>query len=127
MCASSFSFLYSSRSMHRINQERCSSATHLLHNIFKEEVIMEGTEISGFGETVAMFRTRAGLSQQKVASALGMSRRAIAAWEAGDNLPKAKGIVLQLARLFNLNDEEVTMLLKAAGIDPSLAIWNVPF
>lgn len=87
---------------------------------------MEGTEISGFGETVATFRTRAGLSQQKVANALGMSRRAIAAWEAGDNLPKAKGIVLQLARLFKLNDEETTMLLKAAGVDPSLAIWNVP-
>lgn len=88
---------------------------------------MEGTEIPGFGETIATFRTRAGLSQQKVASALGMSRRAIAAWEAGDNLPKAKGRVLQLACLFKLNDEEATTLLKAAGIDPSLAIWNIPY
>ena len=88
---------------------------------------MEGTEIPGFGEILATFRTRVGLSQQKVASALGMSRRAIAAWEAGENLPKAKGIVLQLARLFKLNDEEATTLLKAAGIDPRLPIWNIPF
>src|SRR5438132_505729 len=88
---------------------------------------MDGSEIPGFGETVATFRTHAGLSQQKVASALGMSRRAIAAWEAGDNLPKSKGTVLELARILKLNDEETATLLKAAGIDPSLAIWNIPY
>ena len=88
---------------------------------------MGESEIPGFGETVAMFRTRAGLSQQKVASALGMSRRAIAAWEAGDNLPKSKGTVLELARILKLNDGEATTLLKAAGIDPSLTICNIPY
>jgi len=88
---------------------------------------MEGAEIRAFGEALASFRTRIGLSQQKVANRLGMSRRAIAAWEGGENLPKTKGVVLQLARLLKLNDEEMTMLLKTAGIDPSLAIWNIPF
>ena len=55
-----------------------------------------------------------------------MNRRSIAAWEAGNNLPKTKGTVLELARILKLNDEETTTLLKAAGIDPSLAVWNVP-
>jgi len=34
--------------------------------------------------------------------------------------------VLELARIFKLNDEDTTILLKAAGIDPSLSLWNVP-
>ena len=76
---------------------------------------------------MATFRTRAGLSEQRLADQLGKNRRSVAAWEAGDYLPKTKGDVLELARILALNDEEATILLKAAGIDPSLAIWNIPF
>lgn len=84
-------------------------------------------DIPAFGEALASYRTRTGLSQQQLASALGMGRRAIAAWEGGEYLPKAKGVVLQIARILKLNDEEATTLLKAAGIDPSPAIWNIPY
>jgi len=87
---------------------------------------MEDAQVHGFGETLAIFRARAGLSQQHLADQLGKNRRSVAAWEAGDYLPKTKGDVLELARILALNDEETTMLLKTAGIDPSLAIWNIP-
>src|SRR5260370_22837483 len=88
---------------------------------------MEDAQVHGFGETLAIFRTRAGLSQQHLADQLGKNRRSVAAWEAGDYLPKTKGDVLELARILVLNEEEATTLLKAAGIDPSLAIWNIPY
>jgi tetratricopeptide (TPR) repeat protein len=88
---------------------------------------MEGADTPTFGEALASFRTRARLSQQQLAKQLGKNRRSVAAWEGGDYLPKTKGDVLELARILALNDEEATILLKAAGIDPSLAIWNIPF
>src|SRR2546423_2494150 len=92
----------------------------------KGKAIMEGAEISTFGETLASFRTRARLSQQRLADQLGKNRRAVAAWEAGEYLPKTKGNVLELARILKLNDEETTILLKVAGMDPSPLLWNVP-
>ena len=67
---------------------------------------MEGAEIPTFGEALAIFRTRAGLSQQRLANQLGKNRRSVAAWEGGEYLPKAKGDVLELARIFKLNDED---------------------
>src|SRR6266487_237634 len=105
----------------------CSSATIDYTTFFSEEAALESTDIPTFGEAVASFRTRASLSQQQLAKQLGKNRRAVAAWEGGEYLPKAKGDVLELARILALNDEEATTLLKAAGIDPSLAIWNLPF
>ena len=88
---------------------------------------MESSEIPAFGAALARFRTQAGLSQQKLADQLGKGRRSVAAWEGGEYLPKAKGDVLELARILRLNDAETTTLLKAAGIDPSPKIWNVPY
>lgn len=88
---------------------------------------MEDADIPAFGEALAHFRTRTGLSQQALAERVGKTRRSVAAWEAGDYLPKTKGDVLSLARVLHLDDEETTALLKAAGIDPRLSVWNVPF
>ena len=67
---------------------------------------MDHADVKAFGEALGLFRTRAGLTQQGLADKLGMSRRSVAAWEAGDNLPKTKGVVLQIADIFGLNDED---------------------
>ena len=88
---------------------------------------MEGVDTPTFGEALARFRTRAGLSQQQLAKQLGKNRRAIAAWEGGEYLPKTRGDVLELIRLLKLSDEETVLLLRAAGMDPSLPFWNVPY
>src|SRR5260370_20065606 len=88
---------------------------------------MDHADVKAFGEALGLFRTRAGLTQQGLADKLGMSRRAVAAWEAGDNLPKTKGVVLQIADILGLNDEDTMVLLKAAGMDPAPRVWNVPY
>jgi tetratricopeptide (TPR) repeat protein/DNA-binding XRE family transcriptional regulator len=89
--------------------------------------MMDHGDIQAFGEALAHFRTRAGISQQRLADQLGVSRRSVAAWEAGEYLPKAKGVVLQIARLLNLTEEETTTLLRTSGMDPLPAIWHVPY
>lgn len=88
---------------------------------------MDHDEIQAFGEALGIFRTRVGISQQKLADQLGVSRRTVAAWEAGEYLPKTKGVVLQIARFLKLNDEETLTLLKTAGVDPSPTLWHVPY
>jgi DNA-binding XRE family transcriptional regulator len=88
---------------------------------------MDNADIPSFGDILASFRTRARLSQQQLAKHLDKNRRSIAAWETGDYLPKTKGDVLELVHIFALNDEEATILLKAAGNDPSRFVWNIPF
>jgi tetratricopeptide (TPR) repeat protein/transcriptional regulator with XRE-family HTH domain len=95
--------------------------------LLKKEGTVEGAQRAPFGETLATFRTRADLSQQQLADQLGKTRRAVAAWEAGEYLPKAKGDVLSIARILKLDEEETTILLTAAGMDPLLSLWNVPY
>jgi transcriptional regulator with XRE-family HTH domain/tetratricopeptide (TPR) repeat protein len=87
---------------------------------------MEGADILTFGEALARFRTRAGMSQKHLADKLGKNRRSIAAWERGDYLPKTKGDILELSRILTLNNEETILLLIAGGQDPSLSLWNIP-
>jgi tetratricopeptide (TPR) repeat protein/transcriptional regulator with XRE-family HTH domain len=84
-------------------------------------------EVTTFGEAVAIFRRRAHFSQQQLAKRMEVNRRTIAAWEGGEWLPKAKGMVLQLAQQLGLSDDEKMLLLKTSGMDPSPAIWTVPF
>jgi transcriptional regulator with XRE-family HTH domain len=88
---------------------------------------MDHTDVKAFGEALGLFRTRAGLTQQGLADKLGMSRRSVATWEAGDNLPKTKGVVLQIADIFGLNDEDTMLLLKTAGMDPAPRVCNIPY
>jgi tetratricopeptide (TPR) repeat protein len=87
---------------------------------------VEDVVIPSFGETLARFRTQAKLSQKRLADLVGKTRRAVAGWEGGDYLPEAS-VVLQLARILDLDNEETTLLLKAAGRDPSPPLWHVPY
>lgn len=53
--------------------------------------------------------------------------RTIAGWEHGEYLPRTKGIVFEIARLFNLSDEDRTTLLITAGMDLVPIVWTIPF
>src|SRR5207248_761438 len=44
----------------------------------------------GFGQLVLTLRTTLGLTQVGLAEPLGVSRRAVAEWEAGESYPKAE-------------------------------------
>ncbi len=78
-----------------------------------------------FGTLLTTFRKRAHLTQQHLAEALGMHRHAISRWEQGDVFPASKAIVLELARLLHLNDQEARHLLEASLTAP-VPFWGVP-
>lgn len=88
---------------------------------------MESGENKPFGELLGQFRAEARLSQQKLADRLGVSRQTIVKWERGDNLPKTRGIVLELAEYLQLSDAKRDTLLQAALLNVSSTVWYVPY
>lgn len=83
-------------------------------------------DLSSFGLLLKGFRKRRHLTQQQLASAVGVHRSAIIRWEQGDFLPQSKTIVLELARHLHLDDQETRELLEVSltGLAPH---WHVPF
>ena len=61
-----------------------------------------------FGEKLQLLRKRQGLSQEKLAEQLDVSRQAISKWELGESLPDTENVV-QLGKLF---DVSIDYLLK---------------
>src|SRR5215468_8280541 len=78
-----------------------------------------------FGELLKTLRSRRKLSQQELARRLGKHLNTIGSWERGDRLPDSKAVVLELARVLHLEDEETRQLLAASLTAPSTA-WAVP-
>jgi tetratricopeptide (TPR) repeat protein len=79
-----------------------------------------------FGNLLRAFRKRRGLTQQQVASRIGMHRNAIGRWEQGDFLPESKGIVLELATFLQLNALEARQFLEAS-FTALAPYWGVPY
>lgn len=72
-----------------------------------------------FGEKLKEARTRAGLKQEELAKALGVSLRTITNYESGERYPKKREIYYKLAELFHteenyfLNEDEDFLLTAA--------------
>lgn len=83
-------------------------------------------DLPSFGELLKDFRKRRNFTQQYVASEIGVHRNAIGRWEQGDFLPERKAIVLELARVLQLDDQESRYFLEASftALAPP---WNVPY
>lgn len=58
-------------------------------------------------ETLKERRRALGLSQEKVAEQLGVSRQAVTKWEAGQSVPSPENL-LALARLYETSLDELT-------------------
>jgi tetratricopeptide (TPR) repeat protein/DNA-binding XRE family transcriptional regulator len=71
------------------------------------------------------FRKRCHLTQQQLATAIGVHRTTIGRWEEGSVLPESKAVVLELARHLRLDDQEARSLLEASltALTPH---WSVP-
>jgi transcriptional regulator with XRE-family HTH domain len=80
-------------------------------------------KLAAFGALLREFRMRRRLTQQHLATSVGVHRNAISRWEQGDFLPKQKGIVLELAKQLRLDDQETRRLLEASLT--ILSTWNV--
>jgi DNA-binding XRE family transcriptional regulator len=65
------------------------------------------------------------LTQTALATALGAHRNTIGRWERGEVLPETKGIVLELARLLRLDEQETRLLLEAS-LTALAPYWTVP-
>lgn len=75
---------------------------------------MSGDPSDPFGMMLKQFRKRRHLTQQQLATTLGVHRTTLIRWEQGDFLPESKAIVLELARHLLLSDQEVRCLLEAS-------------
>src|SRR5437016_8106325 len=80
-----------------------------------------------FGQLMLTLRTTTGLTQAGLAERLGVSRRAVAEWEAGSSYPKAERLkqlitlgVQQQAFAAGREAEEIRALWKTAQQAPSL-------
>jgi tetratricopeptide (TPR) repeat protein/transcriptional regulator with XRE-family HTH domain len=82
------------------------------------------SDLSSFGSILKEFRIRAHLTQQQLASALGVHRRTISRWESGDYLPGVKSLVLELARLLRLSHQETRQFLEAS-LTALAPYWSV--
>jgi tetratricopeptide (TPR) repeat protein len=81
---------------------------------------------ASFGELLKTFRKRKRLTQKQLAQHLSVHANTISSWELGTYLPATGGIVLELARLLALDDQETRQLLEASltALSPH---WQVPF
>ncbi len=87
---------------------------------------MEQVEHTSFSESLKALRKSKKVNQQQLAEKLDVHRNTIGAWERGDYLPESKGVVLEIARVLRLSEQETQSLLGASltAIAPQ---WNVPY
>src|SRR5712691_5848480 len=83
-------------------------------------------QASSFGELLKAIRTQKQISQQELASRMGVHRNTISAWERGDRLPDTRGTVLELGRQLDLDEQETGLLLEASLL-AVVTHWFVPF
>lgn len=77
------------------------------------------------GEKIALRRRSAGLSQEALASQLGVSRQAVSRWETNESLPDTEKVV-QLCRIFGVSADELLLDKAPEGAvsRPPLPLWR---
>jgi len=89
---------------------------------------MEKEDKQPFGELLGRFRARSRLSQQALADKLGVTRLTVINWEKGNNLPKVRSMLLDVAEHLVLDEKERDELLAAAFFqaEPKRSLFSVP-
>ncbi|HTK09076.1 MAG TPA: FxSxx-COOH system tetratricopeptide repeat protein [Ktedonobacteraceae bacterium] len=79
-----------------------------------------------FGEALKAARKRRQLTQKQLAQKLGVHYNTISSWELGTYLPETRGLVLEIARHLQLDEQETRELLEASltALSPR---WNIPY
>ena len=65
-----------------------------------------GGDIMTLGEKLKMYRTHKGLSQEKIAEMLDVSRQAVTKWEANQTTPSSDNLIA-LAKLYEVSLDEL--------------------
>ena len=76
-----------------------------------------------FASNLQFLRRRSGMTQEKLASHLGVSRQAISKWESGETLPEV-ATLLQLSQLFSCNMDDL-LRQELSRTDSPVEIVNV--
>ncbi|GCE45766.1 Tfp pilus assembly protein PilF [Thermosporothrix hazakensis] len=87
---------------------------------------METGLFDSFGDILKAYRKRRKLTQSKLAALLKIHPNTVGAWERGEYLPETKEIVLELARLLQLDEQETRRLLEAS-LSALTPYWYVPY
>ena len=87
---------------------------------------MDMTTLSSFGELLKTLRKQSRVSQQELASRLGVHLNTIGKWERGICLPESKTIVLELAHQLHLNPHDTRLLLEAS-LTAFSPYWHLPY
>lgn len=104
-----------------------------------QHIFMDASEQYTFSDLLRQFRVREGFSQQELADKLAVHRNTIGAWERGDNLPRTRPTILELAKALRLCSQDIDQLLRAclressqehqaeeaALSNPPQPFWNV--
>ncbi len=88
---------------------------------------MEPADEIFFGELLARFRKRQGLTQQELAHRIAANRNTISFWERGLYKPETVTTLHELARVLNLDEEEKRLLFEAhTGTASILPLYHLP-
>ncbi|MDQ2715171.1 MAG: FxSxx-COOH system tetratricopeptide repeat protein [Chloroflexota bacterium] len=87
---------------------------------------MDAIDFVSFGEVLKALRKKRKINQQELSGRLGVHPNTISKWERGICLPDSKGIVLEVAKLLRLREQETRLLLDASltALSP---YWQVPY
>ncbi|MBO0794187.1 MAG: helix-turn-helix domain-containing protein, partial [Ktedonobacteraceae bacterium] len=80
-----------------------------------------------FGELLARYRTQRRMSREKLAACLQVHRNTVIKWERGDNLPKDRARIEEIARCLSLKDPQRDALFKAALLPILHLTQNLPY
>jgi DNA-binding XRE family transcriptional regulator len=82
--------------------------------------------MKNFKDFLLIYRNRANITQEDLATAIGVTKLTITNWEKGQYRPKDRTNVLKMAKCFNLTEEATNEFLKAADFKPEYLFVDLP-
>jgi len=67
------------------------------------------------GEKIKMYRSQNGLSQEKIAELVGVSRQAVTKWESGQSAPSTANLIT-LAEIFKISMDDLVSGVSQTGL-----------
>jgi len=67
------------------------------------------------GEKIKMYRSQNGLSQEKIAELVGVSRQAVTKWESGQSAPSTTNLIT-LAEIFKISMDDLVSGVSQTGL-----------
>jgi tetratricopeptide (TPR) repeat protein/DNA-binding XRE family transcriptional regulator len=87
---------------------------------------MEQADGQFFGEVLRRFRKKK-MTQQRLATLIGVNRDSVSSWERGEYFPETSTMLYEIARVLHLSEDEKRLLFEARyGTASMLPLHNLP-